>query len=82
MLSPCAGCLIDTDVGQLTVGAVLQLEGVGHQRVLVAVAQHEGFFAAVAVDAVGFVLDLGGVGQVAHHGVEQKLDACSCRRCP
>ena len=65
--------LIDADVGQLTVGAVLELERVREEGILRGVRHQSALFLVLGVECV--VLDVAGLGQVGHDRVEQRLDA-------
>jgi hypothetical protein len=65
--------LVDAQVGELTVAAVLELEGERHQRLVRVRGERDRRLVVREVDAR--VLDLGGIRQVAGHRVQQRLYA-------
>ena len=65
--------LVDADVGQLAEAALLELEGQGDERLFGIDADRVLHVASVEVDRL--VVDLGRVGQVTGHRVEQRLHA-------
>src|SRR5665647_179825 len=65
--------LVDADVGQLAVGALLELEGQG-DGLGGRVGGEDALF-PFAVEVDGPVLDLGRIGQIMDDGVEERLDA-------
>ncbi len=66
--------LVETHVGELAVRAVLQLEGVRHQRVGGEIGEREEPLLVVG-QVARLVRHLGGIGQQPHDAVEQQLHA-------
>ena len=65
--------LVDAQVGELTVATVLELERQCHQRLVGIGGERDRGLVVGEIDAR--VLHLGGVGQIAGDGVEQRLHA-------
>ena len=74
-VSPAERALVDAQVGELAVAAVLELERERDERLVRVGLEHDRFRSFVALEIERLVLDVGRARQVAHDGVEQQLHA-------